>query len=286
MSSDAFRILDHPLAAAQLSILRTRTTLPNEFRRALHKLALLLLVEAARGWETETATLESPLATFTGSFLPRSIVLVPILRAGLGLQEGMLPLVPEAAIGHNASAFTDPVTLRPPVKYFSCFRRIWSRPKSGFDPMLATAIAPPKPSRSSSWPAQRECNWFACSPARRASPKCQRAHPDVPDRCGRGRCGIPNERGYIVPGLGRRWRSLFRHRLGPNEKARFPFLVIPSSRRVRGTSHLQSAGPFLFPRNHSPVTARSFLRAANRIRMTNEVWRVPLPQRAIRDDTH
>ncbi len=118
MSSDAVRILDHPLAATQLSLLRARTTLPNEFRRALHKLALFLLVEATRNWETKTVTLESPLAPFTGSFLPRPIVLVPILRAGLGLQEGMLPLLPEAATGH-IGLYRDPVTLRP-VKYFSC----------------------------------------------------------------------------------------------------------------------------------------------------------------------
>src|SRR6185295_2517342 len=118
MSSNAVRILDHPLAEAQLSILRAHTALPNEFRAALHKLALLLLVEAARDWETKELALESPLATFTGTVLPRPIVLVPILRAGLGLQEGMLPLVPEAATGH-IGLYRDPATLRP-VKYFSC----------------------------------------------------------------------------------------------------------------------------------------------------------------------
>src|SRR5260370_34987096 len=110
MRSDAVRVLDQPFAAAQLSILRARATLPNEFRHALHKLALLLLVEAARDWETETVAMESPLASFVGSFLPRSIVLVPILRAGLGLEEATRPLLPEARPVH-IGLHRDPVTL-------------------------------------------------------------------------------------------------------------------------------------------------------------------------------
>ena len=60
--SGQLHVLDHPLAAAQLSILRARATLPDEFRQAMHKMALLLLVEAARSWETRVATMESPLA--------------------------------------------------------------------------------------------------------------------------------------------------------------------------------------------------------------------------------
>src|SRR5438067_9228237 len=137
MRSDAVRVLDHPLATVQLSILRAKATLPNDFRRALHKLALLLLVEAARAWETQTMTMESPLASFVGSFLPRSIVLVPILRAGLGLQEGMLPLLPEASTGH-IGLYRDPVTLRP-VKYFSCLpANLAEAQVLVLDPMLAT----------------------------------------------------------------------------------------------------------------------------------------------------
>ncbi|MEO6970179.1 MAG: uracil phosphoribosyltransferase, partial [Chthoniobacterales bacterium] len=108
-------VLDHPLAAAQLSILRARATLPNEFRKAMQKMALLLLVEAARSWDVETVAMESPLAPFSGSVLPRPVALIPILRAGLGLQEGMMPLLPDASTGHIGLQ-RDPVTLRP-VQY-------------------------------------------------------------------------------------------------------------------------------------------------------------------------
>ena len=179
MSSNAVRILDHPLAAAQLSILRARMTLPEEFRRALHKLAILLLVESTRDWETETVALESPLASFVGSFLPRSIVLVPILRAGLGLQEGMLSLVPEAATGH-IGLYRDPVTLRP-VKYFSCLpANLVEAQVLVLDPMLATghsaaeAVSIVKVAGATR--VQLVCV-LACPPG---VAEMQRAHPDVP----------------------------------------------------------------------------------------------------------
>lgn len=200
MSSNAVRILDHPLAAAQLSILRARTTLPEEFRRALHKLALLLLVEAARDWETETVALESPLASFVGSLLPRSIVLVPILRAGLGLQEGMLSLVPEAATGH-IGLYRDPVTLRP-VKYFSCLpANLADAQVLVLDPMLATghsaaeAVSIVKVAGATR--VQLVCV-LACPPG---VAEMQRAHPGVPIIVA-AVDPILNDRGYIVPGLG------------------------------------------------------------------------------------
>jgi uracil phosphoribosyltransferase len=197
---NAVRILDHPLAAAQLSILRARDTLPNEFRRALHKLALFLVVEAARDWETQTATMETPLASFPGTVLTRSIVLVPILRAGLGLQEGMLPLLPEAAIGH-IGLYRDPATLQP-VKYFSCLpSNLGEAQVLVLDPMLATghsaveAVSIVKLAGATR--VQMVCV-LACPPG---VTEMQRAHSDVPIITA-AVDPILNERGYIVPGLG------------------------------------------------------------------------------------
>src|SRR4051812_49192225 len=93
-------VIEHPLAAAKLSILRNQETSTEEFRRNLHELAVLLLVETARSWKTNPISLRTPLRECTGAILSRPIVLVPILRAGLGLLEGMLKLIPNAAIGH------------------------------------------------------------------------------------------------------------------------------------------------------------------------------------------
>ena len=131
------QVLEHPLAAAQLSILRAKTTPPNEFRCALQKMALLLLVEAARRWETTSVPMESPLRSFEGRVLPRSIALVPILRARLGLQEGMMGLVPEASTGH-VGLYRDPKTLRPVKYYCRLPENISEAEVLILDPMLAT----------------------------------------------------------------------------------------------------------------------------------------------------
>jgi uracil phosphoribosyltransferase len=197
---DSVRVVDHPLAAVQLSILRARTTLPNEFRQALHRLALLLLVETARDWETETVPMESPLTNFDGSVLRRPIVLVPILRAGLGLQQGMLPLIPEAATGH-IGLYRDPATLRP-VKYFSCLPANLSEAQVlVLDPMLATghsaAEAVSIVKGAGATRVQFICV-LACPPG---ITEMQHAHPNVPIITA-AVDPILNERGYIVPGLG------------------------------------------------------------------------------------
>ena len=129
--------LEHPLAAAQLSLLRAKTTSPHEFRGALKKLALLLLMEAARTWEECSTEMESPLGTFQGSRLARPVVLVPILRAGLGREEGMMALIPEASTGH-VGIYRDHETLRP-IQYFSRFPpNIAEAQVLVLDPMLAT----------------------------------------------------------------------------------------------------------------------------------------------------
>ena len=193
-------VLDHPLATTQLSLLRCKETPPNEFRNALQKIALLLLLEAARSWETTTAAMESPLGRFDGSTLSRSLVLVPILRAGLGLQEGMMSLVPEANAGH-IGLYRDPLTLRP-IKYYSCLPSNLAESQTlVLDPMLATghsaveAVSLVK--QAGATRLQFVCV-LACPPGIET---LQQAHPDVPIIA----VAIDpelNRAGYIVPGLG------------------------------------------------------------------------------------
>jgi uracil phosphoribosyltransferase len=194
------QILDHPLAAAQLSILRAQQTSPNEFRAALHKLALLLLVEAARSWETQSAEMQSPLQTFTGALLPHPVTLVPILRAGLGLQEGMQPLLPEASTGH-VGLYRDPQTLRPVKYYCRLPENLAAQQVLVLDPMLATgqsaaeAISIVKAAGAQK--PQFVCV-LACPPG---VAELQRAHPDVAIVAA-AIDPILNDLGYIVPGLG------------------------------------------------------------------------------------
>lgn len=194
------QILDHPLAAAQLSILRARETLPGEFRQAMHRMALLLLVEASRNWETQTTAMQSPLAPFAGSVLSCRIALVPILRAGLGLQEAMTALLPEATIGH-IGLYRHPLTLRP-IQYYSRLPESLAEAQVlVLDPMLATghtaaeAVALVKAAGATR--VQLLCV-LACPPG---VAEMQRAHPDVPIITA-ALDPVLNDSGYIVPGLG------------------------------------------------------------------------------------
>ncbi len=193
-------VLDHPIAAAQLSILRDKGTAPNDFRVAMQKVALLLLVEAARRWETETAPMHSPLRSFEGHLLPRPIVLVPILRAGLGLQDGMLQLIPEASTGH-VGLYRDPKTLQPVKYYCRLPENLAEAEVLVLDPMLATghsaveAISIVKAAGATR--LQFVCV-LACPPGVET---LQSAHPDVPIIAAAVDPEL-NDVGYIVPGLG------------------------------------------------------------------------------------
>src|SRR6266480_1401940 len=99
-----------------MSVLRDKTTTPVQFRGALEQIAILLLTEASKHWSTLATGIETPLAPMTGVTLAQPVVFVPILRAGLGLLEGMLRILPEAEIGH-IGLYRDDVTLRP-VNYY------------------------------------------------------------------------------------------------------------------------------------------------------------------------
>ena len=199
-SASELHVLEHPLAAAQLSILRAKATPPNEFRRALLKVAVLLLIEAARRWKTKTAPMESPLRSFEGYLLQRPVALVPILRAGLGLQEGMMQLIPEASTGH-VGLYRDPKTLLPIKYYCRLPGNLAEAEVLVLDPMLATgqsaveAVSIVKAAGATR--LQLVCV-LACPPG---VATLQRAHPDVPIITAALDPEL-NEAGYIVPGLG------------------------------------------------------------------------------------
>ena len=194
------RVIDHPLAATQLTLLRARETSPNEFRQALRKLAAYLLVEAARDWETRTEERTSPLQTFTGRVLAREIVLVPILRAGLGLQEGMALLVPEASIGH-IGLYRDPATLRP-VKYFGRLpAKLDDAQVLVLDPMLATGHSAVEALAIVKAAGATRVQFVCVLACPEGVAEVQRAHPDVAIIAA-AIDPILNDKGYIVPGLG------------------------------------------------------------------------------------
>lgn len=198
--STGLTVLDHPLAATQLSLLRTKATAPNEFRRALQKVAMLLLVEATRRWEVTSETMESPLGSFVGSQLARPIALVPILRAGLGLQEGMMVLIPEASTGH-VGLYRDPETLRPVQYYCRMPEHLAAAEVLVLDPMLATghsAVVAVSIAKAAGATRLQFVSVLACPPG---VATLQQAHPDVPILTAALDPEL-NRKGYIVPGLG------------------------------------------------------------------------------------
>jgi uracil phosphoribosyltransferase len=129
-------VVDHPLLKRALAVLRDRTTPSGPFRHALNDAAMLLAVEATRDLPVEAYEVETPLETTTGHRLARPVVVVPVLRAGLGMLDGFTRMVPEARVGH-LGMFRDERTLSP-VSYYANVPRVRGARVFVLDPMLAT----------------------------------------------------------------------------------------------------------------------------------------------------
>jgi len=131
------RIFDHPLIQSKLTRLRRAETPSDVFRRDLNHIAGLMTFEITRHLETDVIDIATPLERTTGVALTAPVTLVPILRAGLGMTEGILELIPEARVGHFG-VYRDDATLRP-VRYYSKFPpSIADGHAIVIDPMLAT----------------------------------------------------------------------------------------------------------------------------------------------------
>lgn len=201
MDMEKVHILDHPLLQHKLSILRDENTGVKDFREVVSEIATLMCYEATRDlplMEVETVT---PMQkTITKVIAGRKLAFVPILRAGLGMVEGMLELVPSAKVGH-IGLYRDHDTLKPVEYYNKLPQDIEERDVIVLDPMLATggsaidAITIVKRSHPKSIK-------FMCIIAAPEGLKAlTEAHPDVQIYCAAvDEC--LNENGYILPGLG------------------------------------------------------------------------------------
>ena len=199
-TKSAITIVDHPIIATGLAILRAKTTTPTLFRRHLQEIAILLFAEASRTWATKSIEIETPLASCAGVVLEKPIVLVPILRAGLGMVDGILRVAPEASMGH-IGLYRDPETLRPVSYYDRLPGNVAAANVLLLDPMLATGHSACE--AASILKAQgAQSIQFLCLVA--CPPGIQQFHGEHPD--------VPivtaaidpelNDHGYIVPGLG------------------------------------------------------------------------------------
>ena len=191
--------IDHPLVKHHLTHLRRKETTPHVFRSQIRRLAVLLASEATRTLPVVAKTIETPITEMEGSVLAGRIGLVPILRAGLGMTDSLLELLPTAEVWH-LGLYRDEETLKP-VEYYQKFSSHPPDVVFVLDPMLATggsAIASIQ--RVKDWGAT-DVRMLSIIAAPEGISALQKAHPDVPVYV----CGIDeclNEAAYIVPGLG------------------------------------------------------------------------------------
>ena len=193
-------VSSHPLIATKLSNLRAAGTGVAEFRRNLQDISILLFIEATRTWATTATEVQTPLESCAGAIFTRPLVLAPILRAGLGMVDGLLRMNPDAAVGH-IGLYRDEQTLRPVSYYCRLPQNLGAAEVLLLDPMLATGNSACE--ALSGLKAQGATQLtFICVVACPAGIKQLHAtHPEVPIVTAAIDPGL-DARGYIVPGLG------------------------------------------------------------------------------------
>jgi uracil phosphoribosyltransferase len=193
-------VVDHPLVQTKLTELRDFTTNHREFRALLEEIASLMVYEVTRDWPTVPKPVQTPIERTTGRVLARSVTLVPILRAGLGMAEGVLKMLPEARLGHFG-VYRDEATLSPVSYYQKLPPDIASTDVILIDPMLATggsALAAVKFLKSAGAASIRMVCLVAAPEGISA---LHRQFPEIPVFCAAVDRQL-NEKGYILPGLG------------------------------------------------------------------------------------
>lgn len=198
--SQNVRVVDHPLVASKLSVLRAIGTGTAEFRRTLQETSILLLAEASRSWEVEANEVTTPLQTTIGAVLAQPVVFVPILRAGLGMIDGMLRVMPEVPVGH-LGLYRDEATLRPVTYYSRLPENITYAQVVLVDPMLATGQSACEAISILKRAGARSIQFLCLVACPTGVAHLQRQHPEVPIIAAAVDPEL-NAVGYIVPGLG------------------------------------------------------------------------------------
>lgn len=200
MNTENFTQIDHPLIKRDISLLRDVKTEPETFRAGVKRIANILAVEISRHLKLHSTIIETPLEQTTGYKIVQEIVLVPVLRAGLGMVSGFLELIPEAKVGHIGLQ-RDEETLTPVEYYYKTPKEINKSKVILIDPMLATGGSA---SEAIKYLKKRGASdiVFACLVAApKGVTKIFSDHPDV-KIFGAALDRELNEKGYILPGLG------------------------------------------------------------------------------------
>ena len=194
-------IFDHPLIQHKLAILRDERTGVKEFREIVSEIATLMCYEATRDLPTEEVTIKTPVATGTFRALAgKKLAIVPVLRAGLGMVDGILTLIPSAKVGH-IGLYRDPDTLEPVEYYCKMPTDIAERDVIILDPMLATGGSASAAIQFIKNYGVKHIKLMNIIAAPEGIERVHKDHPDVDIYCAAVDEKL-NDHCYIVPGLG------------------------------------------------------------------------------------
>ncbi len=201
-------VIDHPLIQHKLTIIRDKTTGPKDFRELVNEVALLMAYEVTRDMPLQEVEVETPICATKGfTIAGKKLALIPILRAGLGMVEGVLQLIPTAKVGH-IGVYRDPESLQPVEYYCKLPGDSEERDFILIDPMLATGGSA---AAAIGFIKQRGCasiKLMCLLAAPEGIQAVQAAHPDV-DIFTAAVDDQLNSHGYIIPGLGDAGDRLF-----------------------------------------------------------------------------
>ena len=194
-------IVDHPLVQHKLSVMRDKNTSVKDFRALVGEIAMLLTYEATRDLPMTTRTIETPICPFEAPVLAgKKLAIVPILRAGLGFEDGILTLVPSARVAH-IGMYRDEETLEPHFYFLKYPKDIAGRDVLIVDPMLATGGSAVAAVDFVKKQGAKNIKFLCIIAAPEGIERFRKAHPDVQLYCGHvDRC--LNDHAYICPGLG------------------------------------------------------------------------------------
>ena len=200
-------VSDHPLVSDKLARLRDKETNPQDFRRLMAEVAMLIGCEVLKGVRTRKATVQTPLKAAPAQVLDQPLAFVAVLRAGLGMTPGLLELAPKAAIGH-IGLYRDEKTLNPVRYYVRLPKKLSQHFVVLCDPMLATGGSASESLHILKTDGAKNIALLTLLASRRGVARVHRDHPDVAIYTA-AVDPVLNSHGYIIPGLGDAGDRLF-----------------------------------------------------------------------------
>jgi uracil phosphoribosyltransferase len=195
-----FNLIDHPLIKRDVTVLRDTQTNPEKFRAAVQRLSNIIAVKVSNNFKLSEKEMLTPLEKTTGYYLAHEVVLVPVLRAGLGMVNGFLEIIPEAKVGHIGLQRNEE-TLEPVEYYYKTPKNIESDIVILLDPMLATGGSANEALNYLKKRGAKEMVFACLVAAPEGVARLEQNHPEIKIYAAALDREL-NDKGYILPGLG------------------------------------------------------------------------------------